>query len=65
MFISSHLLKYIFSPNSGDVFFLTLRTCDYSFFFFLNLLSWEDIDYLSHYIGLTSQVLAKPQDKDS
>lgn len=34
-------------------------------FFFLNLLSWEDIDYLSHYIGLTSQVLAKPQDKDS
>lgn len=43
-------------------FFQTLRACDD---FFLNTLSWEDIDYLSHYIGFISQVLAKPQDKDS
>lgn len=64
MFISSHLLKYIFSPKSSDVFFFQLGELVITLFF-LNLLSWEDIDYLSHYIGLTSQVLAKPQDKDS
>lgn len=54
---------YIFFKALVTYFFQTLKTCD-GFFFFKHTSS-EDIDCFGHYIGLTSQVLAKPQDKDS
>lgn len=56
---------YFFLKTWWCVFFKLWVLVMTLFLLFLNILSWEDFGYLSHYIGLTSQVLAKPQDKDS